>query len=221
MILRAAKGFATKPVFRIKEGSRELKYIVLSEENRERIHLESLRVLAEVGVRFHSKLVLRQLELAGARIDYQNSLARIDRSMVEQALKTAPKEFTLGARNKDYDFIMPSVYTAYTLDGTASFAIDFSEGKNLFDDLFKVGPGGHFLDRESTFRLCRDKEFYQPLLHDKIKIEEMQEGSKTDLYTKAREKVTEILSGPVQNELSETVKTKLDDILIRATNDLI
>jgi len=475
-----------------------MNYSFLSEENRERIHLESLRILAEVGVRFHSRVALRHLELAGAKIDYQNLVARIDQNLVDQALRTTLKEFTLGARNSNNNFTMPSAYTAYTLDGTASFAldfesgqrrygtikdielgsrvfdstelgminwppvvasdapkssrvlfefitalknsskhvqhelhrpeevpylietmkcilgggeeevrerkicsvcycpvaplthegpmseaclellahqvpiliypmpacgstgpatlfsniclanaealsalvlfqvvkpgspqifgaasgtmdfktgnfqegtpemviqtaamgemarhynlpntqagcltdalkpgpeaimeklittlplvlggvdvingigeietsqllvleqiivdeeiarrcrrlaagIDFSERKNLFDDILKVGPGGHFLDIESTFHLCRGAEFYQPLLHDKHLHEEIRESCKADIYVVAREKVTEILSVPAQNTLSETVQVKLDDILNRATVDL-
>ena len=98
--------------------------------------------------------------------------------------------------------------------------IDFSESKNLFDDLLKVGPGGHFLDIESTFHLCRSAEFYQPQLHDKHQLEEIKESCETDIYAMAREKVMEILSAPVQNALSDTVKAKLDDILDRATDGL-
>jgi trimethylamine---corrinoid protein Co-methyltransferase len=475
-----------------------MKYKFLSEENRERIHKESLRILTEVGVRFHSKVALKHLKLAGAKIDDHNLIARIDQNMVEQALKTAPKEFTLGARNSNNNYAMPSTYTAYTLDGTASFAldfesgqrrygtikdiesgsrvfdctelgmitwppvvasdapkssrvlyefltalkysskhvqhelhrpeevpylieamksilgggeeevrerkicsacycpvaplthegpmsetclellayqvpiliypmpacgstgpaglfsniclanaealsalvlfqvvkpgspqiygaasgtmdfktgnfregspemviqtaamgemarhynlpntqagcltdalkpgpeaimekmittlplvlggvdvingigeietsqllvleqiivdeeiarrchrlaagIDFSESKNLFADLLKVGPGGHFLDIESTFHLCRDNEFYQPQIHDKHLREKIQENCETDTYAMAREKVKEILSAPVQNALPESVKAKLDDILNRATVEL-
>jgi trimethylamine:corrinoid methyltransferase-like protein len=83
-----------------------------------------------------------------------------------------------------------------------------------------VGPGGHFLDIESTFHLCRGAEFYQPQLHDKHRLEEIKGSCETDIYAMAREKVTENLSAPVQNALSETVKTKLDDILDRATDEL-
>jgi len=475
-----------------------LKYRYLSEGNREKVHLESLRILAEVGVRFHSKVALRHLEQAGARIDYQNSLAHIDQSLVDQALKTVPKSFTLGARNSDFNFRMPSPYTAYTLDGTATFAldfesdqkrygtikdielgsrlfeslelglvcwppviasdapkssrvlyefltalkysskhvqhelhrpeevpylietmkcilggseteirerkicsvcycpvaplthegpmseaclellsyqvpvlifpmpacgstgpaglfsniclanaealstlvlfqivkpgspqiygaasgtmdfrtgnflegspemviqtaamgemarhydlpntlagcltdarrpgteaimekmittlplvlggadlvngvgeietsqllvleqiivdeeiarrcrrlaagIDFSEQKNLFEDLLKVGPGGHFLDLESTFQLCRGAEFYQPLLSDQHRLDEIKESCGTDLYALAREKVKKILSAPVQNTLSEKIEAELEDILTRATAEL-
>ena len=98
--------------------------------------------------------------------------------------------------------------------------IDFSEHKNLFEDLLKVGPGGHFLDLESTFQLCRGAEFYQPQLYDKYQLEEMQGSCETDLYAMARGKVTEILSAPVQNALSEKIEAELEDILTRATAEL-
>ncbi len=98
--------------------------------------------------------------------------------------------------------------------------IDFSESKNLFDDLLKAGPGGHFLDMESTFQLCRGPEFYQPQLHDKHLREEIEESCKTDIYAMAREKVAEILEAPDKYLLSENIITKLDDILNRATAEL-
>jgi len=98
--------------------------------------------------------------------------------------------------------------------------IDFSEQKNLFEDLLKVGPGGHFLDLESTFQLCRGAEFYQPLLSDQHRLDEIKESCGTDLYALAREKVKKILSAPVQNTLSEKIEAELEDILTRATAEL-
>ncbi len=53
-----------------------MQYHFLSEDNIEKIHLESLRILAEVGIRYHSNIALKHLERAGAIIDYQNSVAR-------------------------------------------------------------------------------------------------------------------------------------------------
>ncbi len=72
--------------------------------------------------------------------------------------------------------------------------IDFSENKNLFDDLLKVAPGGHFLDAESTFHLCRGTWFYQSQLDNKHRLVETQENGETGNYTMARENVTEIFS---------------------------
>jgi len=101
----------------------------LSDAEKERIHKDSLRILADVGVRFPSAKALTILKAHGARVELSERIARIPREMVEQALKTAPKSFTLGARNKAFDFPLPSPWTGYTLDGEATFAVDFDTGQ--------------------------------------------------------------------------------------------
>jgi len=97
----------------------------LSESEQERIHGDSLRILSEVGVRFRSARARRLLTSDGARVDDDREIVRIPPEMVAQALKTAPKSFTLGARQAAFDFALPSAFTAYTLDGAATFAVDF------------------------------------------------------------------------------------------------
>jgi trimethylamine--corrinoid protein Co-methyltransferase len=101
----------------------------LSEEEKQRIHQDSLKILSTVGARFMSTKALRLLEKNGAVVDKENKIARIPAEMVEQALKTAPKSFVLGARNPEFNFPMPSAFTGYTLDGAATFAVDFESGK--------------------------------------------------------------------------------------------
>ncbi len=109
-----------------------MSYKLLTEAEREKIHQESLRILNEVGVRFYSKKALKLLKEAGALVNLSSCIARIDQEMVEEALRTAPKSFTLGARNSAFDFPMPSSFTAYTLDGTASFTLDFDTGRRRY-----------------------------------------------------------------------------------------
>lgn len=109
-----------------------MNYRLLSDADREKIHEESLRILSEIGVRFYSKRALKLLKEAGALVDFEDFLVRIDRSMVEEALNTTPKSFTLGARNSAFNFTIPSSFTAYTLDGTASFALDFETGRKRY-----------------------------------------------------------------------------------------
>lgn len=47
-------------------------YSFLSETKREAVHLESLKILQEVGVRFCSEKALVLLRQAGARVDREN-----------------------------------------------------------------------------------------------------------------------------------------------------
>jgi trimethylamine--corrinoid protein Co-methyltransferase len=100
----------------------------LAESEKRRIHRDSLRILAEVGVRFHSARARGLLARAGARVDEGSGVVRIPAELVVQALQTAPKSFTLGARHSAFDFVLPSPYTGYTLDGAATFTRDFQTG---------------------------------------------------------------------------------------------
>jgi trimethylamine--corrinoid protein Co-methyltransferase len=101
----------------------------LSDHERARIHADSVKILSEVGVKFWSDRALKILADSGAIVDKATRVARVPEEMVEQALKTAPKSFVLGARNPEFDFRMPSSYTGYSLDGAATFAIDFETGE--------------------------------------------------------------------------------------------
>jgi trimethylamine--corrinoid protein Co-methyltransferase len=104
----------------------------LSEADRVRVHRESVRILSEVGVRFHGERALPLLDKAGARVDRDASIARIPEAMVDEALSAAPKEIVLGARDPAFDFAMPAPATRYASDGTASFAIDFATGERRY-----------------------------------------------------------------------------------------
>jgi trimethylamine--corrinoid protein Co-methyltransferase len=98
--------------------------------------------------------------------------------------------------------------------------VDFSDAKNHFDDIAKVGPGGHFLLQKSTLAACRSEEFYTPKLCDRHTFERWSDLGKPDMYSKARERVEEILAAPHQNPLPDDVIGKLDDIVRRAEIEL-
>ena len=102
----------------------------LSEAEREQVHRDSLKILAEVGVMFRSAAARRILTRHGARAD--GEIVRIPAELVQQALQTAPRSFTLGARNPAFDFPMPSKFTGYTLDGAATFALDTATGRRRY-----------------------------------------------------------------------------------------
>lgn len=101
----------------------------LSSAEKERIHRDSLAILRETGVRFMSARARKILESGGAKVDHSSGVVKIPGDMVVGALKAAPKSFVLGARNPEFDFPMPSAWTGYTLDGEATFAIDFKTGE--------------------------------------------------------------------------------------------
>jgi trimethylamine--corrinoid protein Co-methyltransferase len=101
----------------------------LSPEEQKTIHEESLKILREVGALYHSDRALKILANSGAAVDKDTKIARIPAEMVDQALKTAPKSFVLGARVAENDFVLPSAYSGYVLDNGGIFTRDFNTGE--------------------------------------------------------------------------------------------
>ncbi len=102
---------------------------VVSNEEIKVIHKDSIRILEEIGIKVPSDKALGILEAGGAKIDWDKKAAYITEEMVIKALNTAPKEFTLGARNQEFDFKLPSSYSAFTLDGAGANVLDFKTRK--------------------------------------------------------------------------------------------
>jgi trimethylamine--corrinoid protein Co-methyltransferase len=102
----------------------------LDEREQDLIHEQSLKWLKEIGVRIHSLSVLELLGERGAAIDRETRIAKIPKEMVEQALKTAPSEFTLCARDPKHDLAMPTRGAPHaTTSGLAVFIVDLETGE--------------------------------------------------------------------------------------------
>lgn len=114
---------------------------VLSASEQQRVHAESLRILAEVGIKFLGETALPLLKKAGARVDEASQIARLPKEMVEEALQSTPKYFTLGARNPAFDYPLPSPVTRYCIDGTAAFVLDFYTGERRYGTLQDIENG--------------------------------------------------------------------------------
>ena len=76
---------------------KKLELKTLQAKELEKIHLATMNVLEQTGVKVSNPKVLELLGDAGARIDKQR--VRIPCEMVEDALKKAPSHLTLGKRN--------------------------------------------------------------------------------------------------------------------------
>lgn len=105
---------------------------LLSDNEKEQVHQETMRILLEAGILYHSEKALKLLEANGARVDWDKKIAHIPHEVATQALVTAPKSFVLGARNSAYDYPLPSPVSRYALDGTAAFAQDFHSGEHRY-----------------------------------------------------------------------------------------
>ncbi len=108
---------------------------ILSEDERRKIHDESIKILEKVGVKFLSDKALKVLSANGARVDRESRIARIPGEMVARALKTAPKSFALGGRDPKRDFALPSPFSGYVLDLGGVFTRDFRTGERRYASL--------------------------------------------------------------------------------------
>jgi trimethylamine--corrinoid protein Co-methyltransferase len=102
---------------------------VLSEDERAQVHERTLNILAKTGVRVETAWGRRILKDAGAEVDENTRIVRFPRALVEESLRLAPKEFTLGARRPGWDLRMNSGECTLLIDGEAVFALDRETGE--------------------------------------------------------------------------------------------
>ena len=94
---------------------------ILSADEVRRIHETSLDILSEVGCVYYSRRALDVLAAAGATVDYESTVATLPPELVERALATLPRAFTLGGRTHAYDLPVDGEHAYVTSDGCATF----------------------------------------------------------------------------------------------------
>jgi trimethylamine--corrinoid protein Co-methyltransferase len=97
---------------------------VLSEDERDQVHERTLRILAETGARVDTAKGRHFLKEAGAEVDEGSHIVRFPRTLVEECLHLAPKEFILGARRPGWDLQMNGGDCTMLIDGEAMFVLD-------------------------------------------------------------------------------------------------
>lgn len=103
---------------------------VLGPEAVQRLHQASLELIEQVGVRFPSARALEILYGHGAQIDGARQVARIPGHVVEKALRHAPPQFTLCARdNPALDAVLDGQHAYLALDGTGTEVFDPHTGE--------------------------------------------------------------------------------------------
>jgi trimethylamine--corrinoid protein Co-methyltransferase len=125
---------------------------VLTDAQVDRIHEESLAVLARTGMRIDSALARRILGEAGAQVDERDRRVRFPRDLVERALAAAPRHFSLGGRRPGFELPMNAGACTLMPDGEmttvwdpiggvrrAPVPEDWVDATKLIDTLDEVG----------------------------------------------------------------------------------
>jgi len=102
---------------------------VLAQDERAQVHERTLNILAKTGVRVDTAWGRQILKDAGAEVDENTNTVRFPCALVEESLRLAPKEFTLGARRPGWDLRMNGGDCTLCIDGEAVFALDRETGE--------------------------------------------------------------------------------------------
>ena len=97
---------------------------VLSDNEIAQVHERTLSILAATGVRVDTAQGRKILKKAGADVNNNTHVVRFPRDMIEESLKQAPHQFTLGGRRPNWGFPLNANLCTLTADGGASYIID-------------------------------------------------------------------------------------------------
>ena len=127
---RRTAGVPTKPSLPWKTIRNSLSPIEpLSTDEIESIHLASLRVLAELGMKVTDEEARRIYREGGARIDDDEEMVYLDPEMVEEVIKTVPPEFTQKARNPRKNVTLGGNHITFYGVGGPAFVSDMDRGR--------------------------------------------------------------------------------------------
>lgn len=120
----------------------QIKIQVFSEEEKNLVHSQTMRILREAGIWIKSRKAFDALKEAGARVCEEKQIVYFEEKMVMDAIKLAPKTFTLGGRNPAYDFTVPAKESRHLMSGITTNIYDpytRERRESLKSDVVNVG----------------------------------------------------------------------------------
>ena len=100
------------------------KHEVLSQEQLGILKAGTYRILQDVGVKFPSQTALKIFSDHGAEVDWDTQIVKLKPDLVDKALKTAPRSFTLGGREERFDLLLDVNHSYLCTDGCGTRVID-------------------------------------------------------------------------------------------------
>ncbi len=102
---------------------------LLGADQLEAIHDASLTLLEELGINFLLPEAREILKAAGAEVETDGSRVRFDRTLVLESLASAPREFTVHARNPDHDLRIGGAHMAIATVSSPPNCSDLEGGR--------------------------------------------------------------------------------------------
>ncbi len=120
----------------------------ISQEQLNLLQAATLEIMDSVGVRFPSHKALTLFAEHGAKVDWKKQIVRLKPDFVKQALSSAPRYFTMGARDASLDLKLQDGVTYFTTDGCGVETIDFETRQrrpSCKDDVGKMARVSDYL----------------------------------------------------------------------------
>jgi len=135
---------------------------LLSRDDVESIHLASMKVLEEVGVKIYNDTVLKLLADAGVEVDFDKKLARFPQYIVKESLVKAPSTIKLYSRDGKNDRILEGNKVTYNPSSAALYILDSKTGEvrcplsRDLADLVKLTDALEYIQAQSTALVVSD-----------------------------------------------------------------
>ncbi|MBW6464138.1 MAG: trimethylamine methyltransferase family protein [Firmicutes bacterium] len=97
---------------------------MLTEDELSTLHLATLDVLRNTGIKVESKQAQQLFAEGGADVDFDSGLIKIPAYMIEDAVSSAPSSVRLAGRNRSRDFVV---------EGSRVGFVNFGEGVAIID----------------------------------------------------------------------------------------
>jgi len=102
-------------------------YEFLTKHQVEQVHEASMHILGKVGIEFRYEPALGVLKKGGARVDGERVFFSV--RLVEEVIRKAPAEFSLYARNSDFDVVIGGNHMVFVPGYGAAFVTDLDKGR--------------------------------------------------------------------------------------------
>jgi trimethylamine--corrinoid protein Co-methyltransferase len=119
---------------------------LFSREDLDLIHSQSIEILERVGVAIKSEKASKLLTDSGGEIDQSRGTVKIPATLIEEAVKDAPKDITLYGRNPQHDIRLESGMVHFGLGLNAQQVLDLETGERRFSTKEDVGRMARLAD---------------------------------------------------------------------------
>ncbi len=132
---------------------------LLSDEKLDQIHEAILEVLQKTGVRFPSQKALDIFAQAGAEVDFNSQIVKIQPDLLMKMLAKAPAKFAMGSRgNPELDIKLDGTKTYCGTAGTGNATVDLETRRRRASVKADVAAMAHISDYLSSIG------FYWPMV---------------------------------------------------------